>query len=148
MAELDPRIVELQKVVEVETTVTLWTDTYRFVPRVVPEVFGDGKRLIWLESLCSRPRYWVAMVDSLDVDERGKPIHEGPGFDQRYGTPLSNELLYCIEQHFGGPWSACSDERGCGDDCEGGHEHVDYPGNGVGGDLFAWGPYSLTGGRQ
>lgn len=64
----------LKAAVEVETTGHLWTEKYTFVPALCSRVFGDGRALLALTTINSRPRYYVVRIDSRwAIDEAGAP---------------------------------------------------------------------------
>lgn len=104
----------LKAVVEVKTRRHLWTpdDAIEFVPAVLPQVFGDGKALLALTTINSRPRFYVIRIDNswrdihdhiddicgalgehfgeihrddedFDADD---PVSEWPTFDDENGT--------------------------------------------------------------
>jgi hypothetical protein len=53
--------------------VNFWGTEYKITPLLVEEIFGDGKQLIWLEPLATRPNYYVVRVDSKwDIDNGGR----------------------------------------------------------------------------
>jgi len=54
----------LRQIVEVEQDAELWGTVYRITPRLVTGVLGDGKQLIWVSPICTRPNYYVARIDS------------------------------------------------------------------------------------
>lgn len=68
----------LKAVVEVKTTRHLWTDVVEFVPAVCSRAFGDGRALLALTTINSRPRFYVVRVDSAwtDMHERVDDIYE------------------------------------------------------------------------
>lgn len=50
--------------VEIRKKTRFWGQEHFIIPRLIFEVFGDGKKLMWLEGINTRPSYWVARVDS------------------------------------------------------------------------------------
>jgi hypothetical protein len=54
----------LKAAIEVETTGYLWGQPSTFVPRVCSKVFGDGRALLLLIPLNTRPAYYVVRIDS------------------------------------------------------------------------------------
>jgi hypothetical protein len=66
------RVSELQPLVERKYRTTFWGGKYLVRPKLVPEAFGDGKQLICMTPLNTRPHYYVVRVDSkcdMDSDE-------------------------------------------------------------------------------
>lgn len=77
----DPIHAKLSKAIErKDTTSYLWVpgDTKPFIPRVLPEVFGDGRALLVLSTLNQRPAYWVIRIcstwDEDDISEHSDDI--------------------------------------------------------------------------
>jgi hypothetical protein len=58
------RVNELRKLVERRYRTTFWGGKYLVSPKLVSEAFGDGKRLIHMTPLNTRPQYYVVRVDS------------------------------------------------------------------------------------
>jgi hypothetical protein len=61
---------ELRARVEVSETIEFWGQKHTIVPRFIATVFGDGKQLILVQPMNTRPNYFVVRVDSspdLDV---------------------------------------------------------------------------------
>lgn len=55
-----------------QRTVSFWGHDYRVTPVLVPVMFGDGKKPIWLQPLAGRPNYYVvAGHSSWDMDNGG-----------------------------------------------------------------------------
>jgi hypothetical protein len=59
-----PTTEELRAAVEVEQETLFWGKPYRVTPRLVDKVFGDGRQLIHLTPLSTRPNYYVVRIDS------------------------------------------------------------------------------------
>jgi hypothetical protein len=55
---------KLRSLIEVEREVTFWEQKYRITPLLVDAVLGDGKKLVGLQPLDTRPDYYVIRVDS------------------------------------------------------------------------------------
>lgn len=56
---------KLRRQIEVPTRPILWGQRHPyFVPRLLNKVYGDGRRLMFVEAISSRPRYIVVCVDS------------------------------------------------------------------------------------
>lgn len=54
----------LRAAIERRCKVRHWGSDYTVTPRLVSEVFGDGRQLIWLQPLNTRPNYYVVRIDS------------------------------------------------------------------------------------
>lgn len=56
----------LRKAIEKRQRAHLWipADAITFIPRVLPMVYGDGRRLFALSTINQRPAYWVIRADS------------------------------------------------------------------------------------
>ena len=52
--------------------VTLWGREYTVTPELIEEELGDGKALLWVEPMNSRPDYYILKVDS-SWFENGEP---------------------------------------------------------------------------
>ncbi len=64
----------LKAAVEVETTGYLWTTKHTFAPALCSKIFGDGRALLALTTINSRPRYYVVRIDSRwEMDEASAP---------------------------------------------------------------------------
>jgi hypothetical protein len=49
--------------------VEFWGRRHRITPRLVDKIFGDGKQIIYLTPLNTRPNYYIACIDSrVDMD--------------------------------------------------------------------------------
>jgi hypothetical protein len=59
-----PNASTLRELIEVEETVHFWGYDYKIIPVFVERVLGDGKRLLALTPLNTRPNYYVIRVDS------------------------------------------------------------------------------------
>lgn len=57
---------ELRALVERPCKGYLWGQEYDISPRVIGKVFGDGRRLISITPLTTRPEYFVVRVDSAE----------------------------------------------------------------------------------
>lgn len=55
---------KLKKLIERRTKVEMWGRARFVTPRLVNQVFGDGKKLIGLAPTMYRPNYFVVRVDS------------------------------------------------------------------------------------
>jgi hypothetical protein len=61
---------ELRALVEVPETIEFWGQEHTVIPRLIETVFGDGKLLLIIQPMNTRPNYFVVRVDSspdLDV---------------------------------------------------------------------------------
>lgn len=94
--------------VEREEEQVLWGQVYRGTPRLVSEVFGDGKQWVGWRPLASRPNYYVVRVDSRwNLSNWGR------------GEPLSDhitDIYQAVEDEFGSAdCSSCGEIFGDGD---------------------------------
>ena len=90
--------------VEMEQDSSLWGQPCRIMPRLMPGRFGDGKQLIGLSTLNSRPDYYVIRVDSRwDLDNGGA----GPLFIEHL-----DDILLALEEHFGLAFCECGERYG------------------------------------
>lgn len=60
----DPVHVALKAAIEVETRGWLWGEDSMFVPYVSDTIFGDGRALLLLQPLNTRPCYYIVRIDS------------------------------------------------------------------------------------
>lgn len=63
---------DLRTRIEVEETARLWGQKHTITPRLVGQIWGDGKKLIGIQPLNTRPNYYVVCGDSnwdLESDE-------------------------------------------------------------------------------
>ena len=66
---------KLRNLIERPQEAILWGQKYTITPRLVSEVFGDGKRLICFSSTNHRPNYYVVLgcstwaMDNSDDDD-------------------------------------------------------------------------------
>jgi hypothetical protein len=60
----DPVHAALKSAIEVETIGYLWGQPSTFTPYVCSKVFGDGRALLALVPLNTRPAYYVVRIDS------------------------------------------------------------------------------------
>lgn len=101
----------------VPTTGHLWGMSIDFTPAVLPTAFGDGRALLALTTLNSRPRYYVIRIDSgWSVDDT-----QADGGDLRDHL---DDIYEAIEETFGRavfeedgdadpePWPAFDDRYG------------------------------------
>lgn len=72
-----------------------WGHAYLVTPLLVTERFGDGKRLIWLQPLNTRPNYYVVRVDS-----GWKFYDEWEEGDEDFRDHL-DDILEAVENDFG-----------------------------------------------
>jgi hypothetical protein len=54
----------LRRHIEQEQEVNFWGKTYRITPLLINAVLGDGKKLVGIQPLNTRPNYYVIRVDS------------------------------------------------------------------------------------
>ncbi len=57
-------ITRLRLTIERRQAGYLWGQKHFFTPRLLGEVFGDGKQLIWISGINTRPAFWAVRVDS------------------------------------------------------------------------------------
>lgn len=100
----------LRMAIEKPTPVQFWGEDYVIVPRLVSRVFGNGRRLIHITPLNTRPNYYVVRVDSRWVNL------DGDGF-----RDFIEEVYEAIEDEFGAvdydddesyPWPAFDGDVG------------------------------------
>lgn len=86
----------LRQLVEVKEIVRYNGESQQITPRLIEGVFGDGKQLIGLEPLGTRPNYYVVRIDSTwDVRETDYPFVRSVLRDHLEGIYLA------IERQFG-----------------------------------------------
>lgn len=88
----------LRKVIEVPRVGSLWGAKYTVTPALSGTVYGDGRALITLETIHSRPWYYVIRGDSgwrMDLDQDHDPDTH---VDFRY---LVDYVLQDLEEEFG-----------------------------------------------
>jgi len=56
--------VRLRLIIERRQAGYLWGQKHFFTPRLLGPVFGDGKQLIRMTSINTRPAFWVVRIDS------------------------------------------------------------------------------------
>lgn len=90
-------MVSLKDAIERPEQVRFWGGEYTVMPRLCSRVFGDGRALMYLTPLNTRPNYYVLQVDSswdLDGDEMHDRIDDiydaledqfGPAYDDEVG---------------------------------------------------------------
>lgn len=88
----------LTKAIEKRERAYLWTpaDTISFIPRVLPNFYGDGRALFAIATINQRPAYWVIRVCStwgsgFDIEEAS-----GPDFAE-----MTDDILTDLEEAFG-----------------------------------------------
>lgn len=102
---------DLRKLIEVEHVCRFWGDDYNITPRLVDKILGDGKQLIQLEPLNTRPDYYVVRIDSrwnLDDDDV-----DDADADANFIIHHLGEIYNAIDEQFGAKCE-CEDP----DDCE------------------------------
>lgn len=64
----------LRAAVEVRETTLFWGQIHTITPRLCSKVFGDGRALLALSAINSRPNYYVIRIDSAwNVEDHGAP---------------------------------------------------------------------------
>lgn len=97
----------LKSAIEVKKHRYLWTpaDGINFVPRLCSKVFGDGRALLALTTINSRPRYYVIRIDSSwDVEDCDAP-DGAPDLRDHLG-----DIECALEDEFGAARSYTDDE--------------------------------------
>ncbi|MGB5217373.1 MAG: hypothetical protein WBN66_03645 [Smithella sp.] len=104
-------------------TVEHWGDKFHdFVPELISSIHGDGKAVLYITPLATRPYYYILRVDSsLKKMEKKDP--------DKFSELMDNEFLSTIEEECGSrhetdddgneelmPWPALDDS--CGWDWE------------------------------
>lgn len=109
-----------------------WGQMYMVSPVFIREVFGDGKVLVWFESMDSRPNYYVLRGDSGWLNDVGEVILE---------PDTCADIIRTIEDQTIGDCRrySCRHVGSCYDDCPHGWPRI---WTGTGG--FAWGLYELA----
>lgn len=115
---------KLRARVEQPYSTRFWGGNYTITPLLVTEVFGDGKVLMGIRPLNTRPNYYVVRVDSkfAESDKNPSPRESDEWFDF-----LDNELYDAIADQFGSAdaedddgnpvredWPALDLDSGCG----------------------------------
>lgn len=75
-----------RRLVERPERCRFWGQPYTITPRLIGRIFGDGKHLICITPLATRPNYFVVRVDS------------GPAFDIH---DILNSAIDAAEEEFG-----------------------------------------------
>lgn len=71
----------------------LWGQRYRVTPRLITSRFGDGRMLMIVSPISTRPDYFVVRVDSATRDPRD-PL---PG----HTRPLIDDIMDAADDEFG-----------------------------------------------
>lgn len=87
---------ELKARVERRHRTTFWARTYVIKPRLIDAVLGDGKKLLSVVPLNTRPNYYVIRVDS---NWSTSNWDDGETVGQHI-----EEILEAIEEQFGRAW--------------------------------------------
>lgn len=111
------RTARLRKVIERRQRATLWGKVYYVTPRLVTEVFGDGRQLIWLAPLATRPNWYVVRIDSrwkLSNHETGDLLHDHlddiyNSIEAEFDVSNSGDVDSVTR-----PWPAFDHSCGCG----------------------------------
>lgn len=86
----------LRAIVERRHKTTFWGRTYFVTPRLVNRIYGDGKKLVGIVPLNTRPNYYVVRVDSTWSPSNWDT---GPTLGEH-----TDEMLWDIEEQFGRAW--------------------------------------------
>lgn len=76
---------------------SLWGQKRFVTPRLLDRVFGDGKKLIWLSGISTRPAYWVVRIDSSWCIENCFHPKEG----MKEPRDWVEDVYQAIEEEFG-----------------------------------------------
>lgn len=115
----DAATARLRSLIERPEKCIFWGGTYTRTPRLIARVFGDGKLLICITPLVTRPNYFVVRIDS-----KTKNVQEPAPLDSelvaRGGCDVSllEEIMLAAEEEYG----RFGDEEECdqqGDDLRG-----------------------------
>lgn len=117
----DPVNKALQEHYATPRRVKFWGQEYDIVPAVCDTIFGDGRRLMYVEPLNTRPNYYVVQVDSTWIlDRMGDKI---------------DDVMIVLEERFGQGWPEPEDGEeqvhnefpAVSDDCGCSWGRVDWP---------------------
>ena len=105
----------LKAAIEVETQAYHWGQASTIIPYVCDTIFGDGRALLALVPLNTRPCYYVIRIDSawaIDDDAFHDLLEDGiyAAIEEQFGTAHDEE----DETPDGEPWPAFNDGSGCG----------------------------------
>ena len=98
-----PTTEQLRAIIEVEQDVTMWGQPHRVTPRLVSEVFGDGRLLLEIIPLATRPNFYVVRVDSSWGWNEGGRNNDAPIRDHL------DEIYDAIEDEYGDTVCDCPD---------------------------------------
>ena len=104
----------LKAAIEVETEAWHWGSKTTVTPYVCDKVFGDGRALLRLVPLNTRPCYYVVRIDSawsIEGDAFHDALEDGiyAAIEEQFGTAHDEE----DETEDGDPWPAFDDGSGC-----------------------------------
>lgn len=113
MSHHDPIHAALKAAIEVPTEAFHWGSKSTFTPYVCDKVFGDGRALIALVPLNTRPCYYVVRIDSamaIEGDAFHDLLEDGiyRAIEVQFGTARDDETDEVDE------WPAFDDDSGCG----------------------------------
>ena len=94
----DPVHARLCRAVEKRESSYLWvpSQSIKFVPRVLPVIYGDGRALFTLSTLNQRPAYWVIRACSSWGCGSDRESATGPDF-----VEMTDQIMTDLEDHFG-----------------------------------------------
>jgi hypothetical protein len=115
----------LKASIEVETKGSLWGGSATFVPYVSDTVWGDGRSLLLLQPLNTRPCYYVVRIDSTWRVEGDRDWPDGApevwDFIDEIEVELESEFGEACEsdeddpdEELPRPWPAFNGNSGCG----------------------------------
>jgi hypothetical protein len=86
----------LRTAIEVPQRVSFWGHEHTITPLLVPAIFGDGRSLVAITPLLTRPNYFVVRGDSSWIDER----FAGPGaVTSAFDEVLEEGDYYALAPH-------------------------------------------------
>lgn len=88
---------KLRERIERRRAATLWGQKHFITPRLLSKVFGDGKKVIWLSGINTRPAYWVIRIDSSWCIDNC--FH--PSKDLKEPRDWLEDVYQAIEEEFG-----------------------------------------------
>jgi hypothetical protein len=88
----------LRAQIERRQAATLWGQKHFITPRLLDHIFGDGRKLIWVSGINTRPAYWVVRADSsYCLDNHWS--HDDCGL--KHPCDWLEDIYQAIEEEFG-----------------------------------------------
>lgn len=91
----------VRRMIERPERCRFWGQDYTIVPRLIARVFGDGKHLLCVTPLATRPNYFVVRVDSMMKDPRDPFPPRTSDPDGGYATSLLDDIMSAAEEEYG-----------------------------------------------